>query len=69
MTRSYTIPEIYCVTDVTVNSHFGAIFCPLPPPPQQPKKLKFWKNEKKTPRDIITLNMCTKNYDQMIYGS
>ena len=24
---------------------------------------------KKTPRDIITLHICTKNYDHMMYGS
>ena len=24
---------------------------------------------KKTPRDIIILHMCTKNYDQMMYSS
>ena len=37
---------------------------PLPPlfPPNSPKK-------EKTPEDIIILHMCTKNYDQMMYGS
>ena len=24
---------------------------------------------KKTPQDIIILHMCTKHYDQMLYGS
>ena len=33
-----------------------------------------WRNQnlekvKKTPRDIIILHMCTKNYDQMMYSS
>ena len=31
------------------------------------KILKKWK--KKKPGDIIILHMCTKNYDQMMYGS
>ena len=37
-------------------------------PVNQPKNqhLKKWKN---TPGDIIILQMCTKNYDQMTYGS
>ena len=37
-----TVPEIWCVTDVIVISHFGLFFALL-----QPKKSKFWKNEKK----------------------
>ena len=45
---------------------FRAIFCPFTP--QQPKKPKFWKNEKR-PGDIIILNMCTKNYDQIMHSS
>ena len=45
----YTVPEIWCVTDVTVIFHFHL------------------KKFKKTPRDIIILHMCTKNYDQMMY--
>ena len=46
---------------------FWAVFCPFTP--QQPKKPKFWKNEKKMPGDIIILHMCTNNYDQMMYDS
>ena len=50
------------------NCYFSiwAIFCPFTP--LQPKKSKFWKNEK-TAQDIIILHMCTKNYDQMMYIS
>ena len=39
-------------------------------PPNNPKKLKIFKNKKmpqeKTPQDIIILHMCTKNYDNMM---
>ena len=37
-------------------------------PPKSPKNQNFEKM-KKTPRDIIILYMCTKNYDQIMYGS
>ena len=37
---------------------FWAIFCPFT------KRQNF-----ETPGDIIILQMCTKNYDQMMYGS
>ena len=57
----YTVPQI-CVTDVIVISHFGLFFALLP------KKLKF-KKMKQTLKDIIILHMCTKNHDQMMYGS
>ena len=33
-----------------------------------PKNQNFEKT-KKVPGDIIILHMCTKNYDQMMYGS
>ena len=39
-----------------------------PPPLQQPEKSKL-KKIKKTPGDIFILLMCTKTYDQMMYGS
>ena len=58
------VPEIWCVTDVIVTSHFGLFFALLPP--KQPKKLKLMK---KTLGDIIILHISTKNYDQMMYGS
>ena len=42
---------------------FWAIFGPF-----TAQKSKFLKNEKKA-GDIIILHMCTKYYDQMMYGS
>ena len=49
---------------------FWAIFCLFTLPPLTAQKIKIKKNEKKkTPGDIIILHMCTKNYDQMMYGS
>ena len=47
---------------------FWAIFCTLPPPPKNPKNQNS-KKIKKTPGDIIILQMCTKNSDHMMYGS
>ena len=45
---------------------FWAIFCPFIP--LTARKIKIKKN-KKAPGDIIILQMCTKNYDQMMHGS
>ena len=45
--------------------HFGLFFALLPP--NSPKNQNF-KKMKKPPGDII-LQMCTKNYDQMMQGS
>ena len=42
--------------------NIGPIFAFLPP--WGVKKLKFFKN-KKTPRGIMILNQCAKNYDMM----
>ena len=58
---------LYCSWDMacdTCNYYFSfwAIFCPF-----MLKKSKF--EMKKAPEDIIILHMCTKNYDQMMYGS
>ena len=36
-------------------------------PPSSPKNQNF-KKLRKNPADIIILHMCTKNYDQMMYG-
>ena len=36
--------------------------------PSSPKNRNFKKMEKRS-RDIIILHMCTKNYDQIMYGS
>ena len=50
---------------------FWAIFAVLPS--WRPEKLTFWKNEKtaKTKKllEILSFYTCTKNYDQMMYGS
>ena len=62
MIRSCAVPEIWCMTDVIVISHFGLFFALLLPN-QNFEKIKT------TPGDIIILHMCTKNYDQMMYGS
>ena len=48
-------------------SSFWAIFCPfisLTAP-----KIKIKKKMKTTPGYIIILHTCTKNYDQIMYGS
>ena len=66
MIRWCTVPEIWCMIDVIVISHFGLFFALLPH--NSPKNQNFEKM-KKTPGDIIILHMCTKNYDQMLYGS
>ena len=66
MIRWCAVPEIWCVTDVIVISHFGLFFTPLYP--TSPKNQNFEKM-KKMPGDIIILHMCTKNYDHMMYGS
>ena len=50
------VPEIWCMTDVIVISHFGL------------KNQNFEKIKKK-PGDIIISHMCNKNHDQMMYGS
>ena len=39
MIRWYTVPEIWCVRDVIVISHFGLFFYP----PKSQKKMKKWK--------------------------
>ena len=65
MIRCCTVPEIRCVTDVILISNFGLFFALLPP--NSPKNQNFEKMKQK-PGDII-LHKCTKNYDQMMYGS
>ena len=54
------------MTDVII-FHFGPFFAPFFSR-NNPKNQNFEKIKKK-PGDIIILHMCTKNYDQMIYGS
>ena len=65
MIRWCIVPEIWCMTDVIVITHLGLFFALLPPNSQ---KYQNFEKMKKTQGDII-LHMCTKNYDQMMYGS
>ena len=57
------LPEIRHVTDVISIFHFGLCFDLLPPNPKNQNLIKM----KKGPGDIIILQMCTKNYDHMMY--
>ena len=84
MITCYTVPQIWHVTNVIVIFHFGLFFALLPPnspknqnlkkikkmllPPNSPENQNL-KKMKKTAGDIIILQMCNKNYDQMMYGS
>ena len=63
MVICYTVPKIWCMTDVIVIFHFGlflAFYSLL-----TAQKIKTSKNEKikKKMGDIIILHMCIKNYD------
>ena len=63
---------LYCSWDMVRNGckcyfSFWAIFCIFTP--LRAQKIKILKRRKKAPGDIIILPMCTKNYDQMMYGS
>ena len=61
----------YMVRRNRCNSYFSfwAIFCLFTnSPPNDPKNQNF-KKMKKLLGNIIILHICTKNYDQMIYGS
>ena len=53
------------MTDEIFIFHFGLFFALSPPSQPKKSKLKKWK---KSPGEIIILHMCTKNYDQMMYG-
>ena len=66
MIRWWMVPEIWCMTDI-YNCYFSfwAIFFPFTP--NSWKKQNFEKI-KKRPGDIIILHMCTKIYDQMMFG-
>ena len=61
----YTVPDIWHVTDVIVIFHFGLF---LPFIPKSPKNQNS-KRMKKTPADIIILQLCTKNHDHILYCS
>ena len=54
------------MTDIIFIPHFGLFFGLYPS--NSPKNKNFQKM-KTTPGDMIILHMCTKNYDQVIYGS
>ena len=56
----FTVPEIWCMTDVIIIFHF-VFFSPFTSLTAQ--KIKISKKLKKTPGEIIILQMCTKNYD------
>ena len=60
MIRWCTVPEIWCVTDVIIISHYGQFFA---------EKNQNFEKMQKTSGDIIILHMCIKNYNQMMYGS
>ena len=62
----YTVSEIWRVTDIVFIFHFGIFFALLPL--NDPKIQDFIKM-KKTPPDIIILNLCTNIYDHIIYSS
>ena len=60
MITCYTVPEIWHVTYVIFIFHFGLFFALLSP--NYPKNQNF-KSMQKIPGDIISLHVCTKNYD------
>ena len=62
----YTVPEMWCVTDVIIFS-FWANFCPFTP--NLPKKWTLKKKKKKKPPGDIILLKYTKNHDHMVYCS
>ena len=68
----YTVPEIWRATDVMVIFHLGLFLTLLPHKPPKKKKLKKKKKKKKWKERleiIISFYTCTKNSDQMMYGS
>ena len=67
----YTVSEIWRVTDIIFILHFRLLFALFLPfyPPFIPLKNQNFTKTKKTPGVIFILQMCTKNYDQMMYSS
>ena len=67
MFRWHTVPEIGCMTDVIVISHFG-LFFPLLYPLLKLKKIKIFKKwKKKTPGDIIILYVYQKLWSDDVW--
>ena len=66
---------VHCSWDMTCDGcslyfSFWAIFCPFTPCPHPPTApINDLKIENKGPGNIITLHMCTRNYDHMVRGS
>ena len=61
----FMVPDIWSATD-RIFCHSGPCFALLTP--YEPTKSKFLKTEKKTPKDIVILQMRTKNNSHMMYG-
>ena len=62
-----TVPEIQ---RDKIFGHFGPYFTlltPPPPSPNNPDKRNFEKM-KKAPGDVITLDLCNKKHDHMMYA-
>ena len=63
---------MYGSWDIERNRHiflsFWTVFCTFTPHPMDPENWNFEKM-KKTPKDIIILQMCTINNSHMMYGS
>ena len=67
MITGYTVPEIWCVMDVTAIFHFGLFFTLLPP--NSPKNENFEKNKKNTYIYHHFTHKSHKNHDHMLYCS
>ena len=62
----YTVPEIWYIRHVILIFYLGLFFVLLPPNDRKNQNFqKIWKRH----GDIIVLHMCTKNNDQMMFGS
>ena len=62
------VPEIWSATDIFFLS-FWAVFCPFLPIGGMDSENQHFEKIKKTPEDVITLQMCTINDSHMMYGS
>ena len=70
MIRWLKIPEIWSMTDVIAISHFGLFFTLLLTPIPNSPKIKILKKWKKLLEiSSFYIYKCTKNFDQMMYGS